>query len=274
MMRSSNYRNGESLNPRCIILAAGTSTRLRPLTANKPKCLLEIGGKTLLERTIQNVRLAGIRSIAIVVGFEGEKIREFIGRRFAGMKFHFIFNADYAETNNAYSLWLARPFAGGSNFKRGLLLLDSDILFSSKLLHCLLNEAPDDASARRRARNLADTDGIIAVRGKGRHDSEEMRVSVDGNSLITAIGKDIQAAKSFGESIGIEILSARAVEKLFGILRERMKTANGKTEFYEASFQRMMEEGSTLRALDVSAFPAVEIDTPADLRRARALQFD
>jgi choline kinase len=273
MTRPSDHRIGKSFDLSCVILAAGTSTRLRPLTDDAPKCLLEVGGKTILERAIRNVRSAGVENIAIVIGYKEEKIREFIARRFAEFKFHFILNARYEETNNAYSLWLARHFAERRGFRNGLLLLDGDILFSSKVLPCLLAREPA-AFGRRRHRSPGDADGIAAVRRKGRHDSEEVRVSVDVNDFITAIGKGIGTSELDRESIGIEFFSARAVKKLFEILSTRMKNRTGKTEFYEATFQQMIEEGTMLRAWDVGSFPAIEIDTPADLRRARALHLD
>ncbi len=273
MMHSVDRHTEKLHTPRCVILAAGTSSRLRPLTDDTPKCLLEIGGATLLERTIRNVHLAGITDIAIVVGFKKEKIREFIGRRFAEINFQFISNPKYSVTNNAYSLWLARTFVKNKDSKHGLLLLDSDILFSPKLLPYLLSHGTA-GSGRGRGSGSDESIGIIAVRRTGRHDSEEVRVSVDGKNLITAIGKGGREREFYGESVGIEYFDATGVKKLFGILRKRMKNGGGTTEFYEASFQQMTDEGSALRALDVSAFPAIEIDTPADLRRARALHID
>lgn len=247
--------------PKCIILAAGVSTRLRPLTDSKPKCLLEVGGKLLLERTIENVFAAGIKEMALVVGYKAQIIREFVKSRFPNKRLRFILNPNYATTNNAYSLLLARRFLEEKDgtIDQGLLLLDSDILFSSNLLPFLLrNEAKDK----------------IAVRISGKHDEEEIRVSVESNSNIRMIGKEITTAETYRESIGIEIFSPEAVRWLFDTLEKRVRKGIGRTEFYEASFQQMIDEGAKFKAVDVSAFPAIEIDTPHELQIARRFVLD
>jgi len=247
--------------PKCVVLAAGSSTRLRPLTDSKPKCLLEVGGKALLERTIENVLAVGIEEIAIVVGYRAEMIRAFMKLQFPLQKIHFILNPNYASTNNAYSLFLARQFMEDGNEKVNdtLLLLDSDILFSSNLLPYLLS---------------AKGKNKIAVRVSGEHNEEEIRVKVNGNGNIILIGKKTPLAETYGESIGVEIFSTRAADKLFMILDQRVRNGEGRNEFYEMTFQKMIEEGITLKAVDVSPFPAIEIDTLEDLRLAERLKVD
>lgn len=106
MNNGSSISHFKSLIPKCIILAAGTSTRLRPLTDEIPKCLLEVGGRPLLERTIENVLTAGIKEIHVVIGYRAEMVRQFIEQRFPGQQIHFIINPNYATTENAYSLLL------------------------------------------------------------------------------------------------------------------------------------------------------------------------
>ena len=253
-----NQFSTSNLPSRCVILAAGASTRLRPLTDSKPKCLLEVGGKALLERTIENILDAGIKEIAIVIGYRGEMIQEFVKRHFPHIDICFIHNPEYAETNNAYSLFLARRFLENMEGKvrSGLFLFDSDILFSSKLLLLFLNNPLQDR---------------IAVRVSGDHSEEEIRVKVDGRGNIALIGKDIPIDETYGESIGIEALSAETTAHLFTILEQRMKSGVGRTEFYEASFQEMINHGTQLKAIDISAFPAIEIDTVEDLQLAERM---
>ena len=247
-----------NMQSKCVILAAGASTRLRPLTDSKPKCLLEVGGKALLERTIENVLDAGVKEIAIVIGYRGEMIREFVKRHFPQLHIRFILNPDYTETNNAYSLLLARRFLENKegNVCSGLILLDSDILFSSKLLLLLLsNPLPD----------------LVAVRASGEHSEEEVRVKVDSYGNIVLIGKKTPLNETYGESIGIEVFSVESTAYLFSILEQRMRSGAGRTEFYEASFQEMINQGTQLKAIDVSTFPAIEIDTVEDLQLAERM---
>ena len=246
---------------KCVILAAGTSTRLRPLTDAMPKCLLKVGRKTLLERTIENILTAGIKEIAIVVGYRTEMIREFMRQKFPLQKIRLILNPNYANTNNAYSLLLTRRFLEDRNGKvnDNLLLLDSDILFSDKLLPYLLS---------------VEANNKIAVRVLGEHNEEEVQVGINPDGNINFIGKKSDLDKTTGESIGIELFSAEAAARLFAVLERRIREEIGRSEFYEATFQEMIDEGIVLKAVDVSAFPTIEIDTPEDLELAERLKVD
>ncbi len=238
---------------KCLILAAGIGKRLRPLTAKTPKCLLPIGGRTLIERTIDAVLAHGIREIAIVTGFEEKKVRAKISRAFPHKQVSFIHNPRFRVTNNAYSLLLARKFAQHSPF----LLLDSDILFPSPLL--------DTLAALQRKPNR------IAVRVQGPHDNEEIRVKINRWDHILEIGKHIPLAETFGESVGIEMFSVPASLALFETLERRVKKGPGKKEFYEAAFQEMIDGGTRFWAIDISRFPVAEIDTPSDLAFAERM---
>ena len=256
--RKHNYNIVQSDIPKCVVLAAGASTRLRPLTDTIPKCLLNVGGKTILERIIENIIVAGIKEIAIVVGYHSDMIHEFVKQQFPQQKLQFIFNPDYASTNNAYSLSLARRFLEGRNGEIGqrLLLLDSDILFSNKLLPQFLR---------------GEGQNRIAVRISGEHNVEEIQVEINADGNIAFIGKKPVLLSTPAESIGIELFSAEAAATLFAVLERRIQKGKGSSEFYEATFQEMINEGVILKAIDVSAFPAMEIDTPEDFERAARL---
>ena len=95
---------------KAIILAAGTASRLRPLTDNTPKCLLNIGERPLLQRSMDALCENGIDEFVIVTGYLHEMIEDFVARTYPeGIRVTFIHNEVYATTNNIYSLWLARP---------------------------------------------------------------------------------------------------------------------------------------------------------------------
>lgn len=257
--------------PKCIILAAGASTRLRPLTDDKPKCLLKIGDKTLLEHTINNILAVGIKEIAIVVGYKAQMIRDFLKRQFPNIRIRFILNPAYASTNNAYSLLLARRFLEKRNgmIHNALLLLDSDILFSSQLLHLLLQWEESSLSIVGDKQNLHTIDGLIAVRVADSHDEEEVHVLINDHNNVVMIGKEVALGEVSGESIGIELFFPAAVKKLFDILEMRIRKGVGRTEFYEASFQQMIRDGARFKAVDISSHPVIEIDTPDDLQIAQ-----
>ena len=245
---------------KCIILAAGTATRLQPLTNNLPKCLLPVGGRPILQRAIEQVAAAGIERIGLVFGFQADAIRGFVKKQFPSLRIRFSVNPKYASTNNAFSLLMAREFFyAGSKEKKAesdLLLMDADIVFSPHLLPFFLGEGSPNR---------------IAVRVAGHHDEEEVRVKVDASRNVVGIGKTTPLSDAYGESIGIEFFSSHAAQRLFEILEQRVRRGEGRDEFYEASFQAMIDQGIRFKAVDVSSFSAIEIDTVEDLRVAEAL---
>lgn len=230
------------------------------MTDDLPKCLLAIGGKTILERTMENLFIANVQNIAVVVGFESEKIQAHLRDKFPKQKFRFILNPNFASTNNAYSLLLARDFflepIERSRRKDALLILDSDIVFHGKIMLALLGNTSENR---------------IAVRKRGDHDIEEIGVRVDNSEQITAIGKRIPVEHTKGESIGIEFFRYEDGKLLFEVLEGRVHRGSGKTEYYEAAFQEMIDLGIHIKAVDVSRFPSIEIDSPDDLERARQI---
>ena len=180
-----------------VILAAGMAKRLRPLTDTKPKCLLEVGGKTLLQRTVDAMATAGINEFVVVTGYRGNMIRDFLTIHYPQFTIRFLDNVDYANNNNIYSLWMAGQIVRGQAF----LLMDSDIL-------C------DPAAVVRIA---SEPEAALAV---NRHElgEEEMKVVVDNQMHITEISKTCRPEDAMGESVGIEKMTATYSEALF---RER-----------------------------------------------------
>ncbi len=125
-----------------IILAAGVSKRLRPLTDTTPKCLLKIGHENLLERTIENVLSNNVNDFIFVTGYKEEMIKDFVNNRFPGINKTFITNPDYENNNNSYSLWMTKEYVKGN-----ILLLDSDILFDEKIITLLLTSGHENCLA-------------------------------------------------------------------------------------------------------------------------------
>ncbi|HTP13311.1 MAG TPA: phosphocholine cytidylyltransferase family protein [Bacteroidota bacterium] len=242
---------------KCVILAAGMSKRLRPLTDHLPKCLLSIGGTTILVRTMEALLSHGISDIALVVGFEAGEVKLHLQHQYPKRRFRFVLNPKFASTNNAYSLLLSRNFYLGNTPPKGpgedLLILDSDILFHPKLLTALLKDTHENR---------------LAVQRRGNHDAEEIKVQVDRNLLLTDIGKDLAPSNTYGESIGIELFSPGVAMQMYETLEQRVRAGNGRTEFYESAFQELIDRGVQIAAVDVTGFPAIEIDSPDDLELA------
>ncbi|MDE7089239.1 MAG: NTP transferase domain-containing protein, partial [Prevotella sp.] len=83
-----------------VILAAGMAKRLRPLTDTKPKCLLEVGSKTLLQRTVDAMLQTGISQLVVVTGYYAQMLRDFLTTHYPQLNIHFIDNPDYEHNNN------------------------------------------------------------------------------------------------------------------------------------------------------------------------------
>ena len=231
-----------------VILAAGMAKRLRPLTDTKPKCLLKVGERTLLERTVDAMRQAGIQEFLVVTGYRGEMIREFLTSHFSFLTFHFLDNTDYEHNNNIYSLWMACQKVRGSEF----LLMDSDILCDPA---AVVRIAQEQTSA-------------LAV---NRHElgEEEMKVVVNADSRITEISKTCRPEDAMGESVGIEKITADYCEALARELDQMILQEGLIDIFYERAFERLIPQGHTFKVVDTTHYFSYELDTPEDFQRAQ-----
>ena len=229
-------------------MAAGMAKRLRPLTDTMPKCLLKVGGRTLLERTVEAMHQAGITEFVVVTGYRGDMIRDFLMAHFQQFSFHFLHNADYEHNNNIYSLWMAGEVVRGKDF----LLMDSDIL-------C------DPAAVVRIA------DENTAALAVNRHEcgEEEMKVVVDSDMRITGISKTCRPDDAMGESVGIEKITADYSEALYLELDQMILEEKLIDIFYERAFERLIPQGHTFRVVDTSSYFSYEIDTPEDYEHVR-----
>ena len=243
---------GRNTSPvRAILLAAGSARRLRPLTDALPKCLLDVGGESILSHTVAALRECGIDEMTLVDGFEGNQIRDTAARNFPEVRFVFIRNEEYAVTNNAYSLWLARSKSPGL-----VLLIDADLVFEPETLRRLLVDPRPNRLAVSSARSIGD---------------EEVKVRLDAHERIRGIGKEIPPESADGESVGLAIFTETFARELFATLGRRIENGEGRTEWYEAAFVELIQRGLSIYAVEVGDLRCMEIDTPEDLVRARNL---
>ena len=233
-----------------VILAAGMAKRLRPLTDTKPKCLLEVGGKTLLQRTVDAMAATGITEFVVVTGYRANMIRDFLTAHYPQYTIHFLDNADYEHNNNIYSLWMAGQIVRGKVF----LLMDSDILCDPKAV----------------AEVARQEEPALAL---NRHElgEEEMKIVVDNDNRITEISKTCRVEDAIGESVGIEKMTADYSKALFCEL-DQMIVKEGLIDiFYERAFERLIPQGHTFKVIDTTHYFSYELDTPEDFERASQL---
>jgi choline kinase len=224
--------------------------RLRPLTDDRPKCLLEIGQRTLLERTVDAMRQCDIHEFVVVTGYRADMITSFLTAHYPTLVFHFLHNADYEHNNNIYSLWMAGQVVRGHDF----LLMDSDIL---------CEPAAVAAIARQEGNALA----------VNRHElgEEEMKVVVDADGRIVQITKTCQPSEAIGESVGIERIGAAYSDALYRELDTMIEQEKLIDVFYELAFERLIAQGHTFSVVDTTHFFSYELDTPDDFARAQEL---
>ena len=234
-----------------VILAAGMAKRLRPLTDERPKCLLKVGERTLLQRTVDALIAAGINEFVVVTGYRANMIRDFLTETYLStVKFHFIDNPDYAHNNNIFSLWLTRPYTDGRDF----LLMDSDILCDPAAIVEVMN-----------------AEGSALALNRHELGEEEMKIVADTHGRIIEISKTCSPVEAAGESVGIEKICADYSTALFRELRQMIEDEGLIDIFYERAFERLIPQGHTFRIVDTTRFFSIELDTPEDFENAQRL---
>ncbi len=233
-----------------VILAAGMAKRLRPLTDECPKCLLTVGERTLLQRTVDAIIAAGISELVVVTGYRAGMIRQFLTSHYPQLTIHFIDNPDYPHNNNIFSLWLTSPFTDGKDF----LLLDSDILFDPQIIPAVL-----------------ETEGSALALNRHELGDEEIKVIVDGQNRVVEISKVCAIDQAIGESVGIEKMTAGYSTALFAELEQMIEHERLIDIFYERAFERLIPQGHTFTVVDTTRFFSIELDTVEDFENARRL---
>ena len=229
-----------------IILAAGRGSRLAPMGWEKPKCLLEFGGCTLLEHVAFSLLDNGVRRAAIVLGYQMELIEERL--KDLPLEWHVIRNPDYAATNTINSLWLARDYLDDD-----FLYFNADVVFDRRILPLLL-ERPESSLG-------------VQV---GRCAEEEIKVVVDEDLRIIEIGKTLSPERCLGEFIGVAKFARDISASLLRSLEEYNERRGQRNLFFEMAIDAILDE-HVFRAVDIGSLEAIEIDCPEDYHRAADL---
>ena len=182
---------------RAILLVAGAGWRLKPYTQATPKCLLDIGGKSLLLRNLEAFAALGIREAILVVGFMKEQVVAEAARGPAEVHVRIVQN-DRFSRGNILSLWHARH-----EFDDDVLIMDGDVLYPQELLARLL--ASPDPNA-------------IAVDERFQDTGEEQKVICEDGWVVEVTKKVSGDPRIRGEAVGFLRLCAEAAEVLRGVL--------------------------------------------------------
>jgi choline kinase len=202
-----------------LLLAAGTGSRLQPLTLDAPKCLTEVGGKTILGRLLDNLRAQQIERLVVVTGHLEHCIREYLDEYATDIKVEYVFNRLYKTTNNIYSLWLAKEL-----IEEQFILLESDLVFEESMLSDLM--IPDKIAV---SRILPWMNGTT--------------VKIDSKSIVSKIHvkKKVEDVDQY-KTVNICSLSSHSWNNVVSYLKDYIENGDV-NEYYESAFSKMVADG-------------------------------
>ena len=226
-----------------IILAAGVGKRLLAAAGGRPKCLIEIGGKSLLARLIDGLAATGVRDVVVVTGFGADAIEAAVGRVASGVRC--VLNRRFRE-GAILSLWAAREWLSGP-----VVVMDADVLCAPAMLERLIHSLEP---------NCFLLDGSVEVTG------EEQMLLVTGGRVRDIVRGGAPGYELSGESVGFLKLSGDAARVLRDLLAERV--ARGETGIEHEEVYPDLLARVPVGFERVDGMPWTEIDFPEDIERA------
>jgi L-glutamine-phosphate cytidylyltransferase len=235
---------------KAIILSAGQGSRLGHMVDDRPKCLIDFNGRSLLDRQLDTLQANGVQEAVVVTGFRDELIDEAIARRSGGPRVRTIFNPFYKVADNTGSLYMARAELSGD-----CLVWNGDTLVSNALMGRVVGN---------------DRSGIcVTIDCKDSYDEDDMKVVVSDNGRLRAIGKRIAEGVN-GESIGLLAFRAGGAELFRDAIEQAMRTKEGTTIWYLRVIHHLAQNAEVW-TFDINGEQWGEVDFPADVDAARAL---
>jgi L-glutamine-phosphate cytidylyltransferase len=233
---------------KAVILAAGQGTRIRAVHGERPKCLIKVDDKTILDHQIEGLHRAGINEIAVVVGYEKQQIIRHVQRRYRASqpKIHFIENPAFALTNNIYSLWMAREWVNGDGF----VCLNADVILDAQILSSALQG-----------------NSLVSMIVDPEWRDETMKVVI-ANGHVVRMSKKITRSEFSATYIGITLFQQPATGRFF-IKMQSLIEAGRVNEFFNAAVQELVDEGLGVGFTTTGGAPWAEIDDPTDLNFAQ-----
>jgi len=228
-----------------VILAAGVGKRLHAASGGRPKCLIEIGGRSLLARLLDGLAAADVRTAVVVTGFGDDAVRAAIGDGPDGIRVRFAFNARFRE-GAILSLWTARDVLSGP-----VLVMDADVLCGPDLIARLVRSPHPNAFL---------LDASVAPTGE-----EQMLLVRDGR-VRNIVRGGLPGFELAGESVGFLKLDAGAARLLATLLDARVAAGHTGIEHEEVYPDLLARVPVGFERID--GMPWTEIDFPEDVERA------
>jgi choline kinase len=238
---------------KAIILSAGQGSRLGHLTDDRPKCLIEFDGRTLLDRQLDTLAANGVEQAVVVTGFRDDQIEAALRRRREageGPAVRTVFNPFFKVADNTGSLFMAREELAGDT-----LVWNGDTMVSTALM-------------ARVVRN--DRPGIcVTIDRKDEYDADDMKVVADPDGRLRAIGKRLDEGVN-AESIGLLAFRSAGAERFRAAIEEAMRSPEGTQIWYLRVIHHLAQDDEVW-TLDIAGEEWGEVDFPEDVERAREM---
>lgn len=237
---------------RAIILSAGQGSRLGALTRDRPKCLIEFAGRTLLDWQLDHLADAGVTEAVVVTGFRDDQVERALARRSGGPRVSTRFNPFFQVADNLGTVWIARDA-----FQGDCLVLNGDTLISREIAARVVG---------------ADTPGItVTVDEKdGGYDDDDMKVVRDADGRLRRVGKRLGDAPVNAESIGMIAFRQDGAARFVAAVEAMMRTAEGTRNWYLKVIDAIAQD-SRVETLSIRGLEWGEVDFAEDVERARRL---
>lgn len=239
-----------------LILAAGMGKRLGKYTQDQTKCMVKVKGKTLIEHTLDALKEVGISRVIMVIGYCGDKLKEFLGDTYQGITLTYVINKNYYKTNNIFSLWLASKYL----MQDDTLVLESDLIFETSILRDLINNPNQNMAVVAKFESWMD--GTVTL--------------LDENSkIVNIIPKkyfDWANTGNYYKTVNIYKFSKEFSKNCYLPFLEAYIKTMGKNEYYEQVLRVItFLEGIDLKAHKLKNEKWYEIDDIQDLDIAEML---
>lgn len=231
-----------------IILAAGVGSRLRPITNEVPKCLVQVNKKSIIEYQIEAYLNAGIEEIIVLTGYLQEKLVSFLKAKYSSINIIFVNNDDYENTNNMYSLYLARNLV-----KDEFIMSNADVVFSNDMVKLLLQNTEDS---------------MIAV-DKDNYNEESMKIIVNEDKVIS-ISKQIEERDAYGTSIDLYKFNKEATKLMFNEINYIINEDKNLNSWTEVALDSILSK-TVFKPMNIGERFWYEIDNHEDLKLAEKI---